>query len=403
MDSVCPEIDVAQGEALDVILIRPAKDAHVACSDFCVQFSPDKRASHVQVYVNDKLVPELSMKYDDDKKQCRFRRGNATKPDKTVLSSLLLQHDESSSSSSAALSLQYKLLDSNDTVLASACAQLHFWNHSDSVVVCDIDGTITKSNARGAIATMVFEKYNDHVHHGVCQFFERLVNERKNLRVLYLTSRPIQYAQTTRKFLKTLRQESSCLPSGPLFLHSGNLATVLFSELFSKDIHEYKSDTLFRQVVLPFVAANNNDTKTVLCAGFGNSLTDVVAYEMVGIPRENIFMIDKKSRISCMDKMEEVPLKDTVQHDLHVIKMQQAYEQEEGESSSSSTTKTQHQPALLSKRRRSAVHKNVGSTYEGYHDPTLLKSALSKLERAISKPHPPSSSKALPRSNTCIF
>jgi hypothetical protein len=40
----------------------------------------------------------------------------------------------------------------------------------------------------------------------------------------------------------------------------------------------------------------------LLILGFGNTLADSVAYEMAGISREDIYMIDKKSRINCMNR-----------------------------------------------------------------------------------------------------
>jgi hypothetical protein len=63
----------------------------------------------------------------------------------------------------------------------------------------------------------------------------------------------------------------------------------------------YKSDTLLRQVVLVFTAAGHSDTDNLLISGFGNTLADSVAYEMVGISRQDIYIIDKKSQINCMN------------------------------------------------------------------------------------------------------
>jgi phosphatidate phosphatase PAH1 len=39
----------------------------------------------------------------------------------------------------------------------------------------------------------------------------------------------------------------------------------------------------------------------LLILGFGNTLADSVAYEMAGISQWDIYMIDKKSQISCMN------------------------------------------------------------------------------------------------------
>jgi phosphatidate phosphatase PAH1 len=80
-------------------------------------------------------------------------------------------------------------------------------------------------------------------------------------------------------------------------MHPKTIGSVLFSELVSKDVHMYKSDTLLRQVVLVFAAAGRSDTDNLLISGFGNTLADSVAYEMAGISRQDIYMIDKKSQL----------------------------------------------------------------------------------------------------------
>jgi phosphatidate phosphatase PAH1 len=87
-------------------------------------------------------------------------------------------------------------------------------------------------------------------------------------------------------------------------MHPKTIGSILFSELVSlvsKDVHLYKSDVLLRQVVLVFAAAGCVDSDNVLISGFGNTPADIVAYEMAGISQEDIYMIDKKSQINCMN------------------------------------------------------------------------------------------------------
>ncbi len=54
--------------------------------------------------------------------------------------------------------------------------------------------------------------------------------------------------------------------------------------------------------MLVFAAAGHSHTDNLLILGFGNTLADSVAYEMVGISQEGIYMIDKKSQINCMNR-----------------------------------------------------------------------------------------------------
>jgi hypothetical protein len=140
--------------------------------------------------------------------------------------------------------------------------------------------------------------------------------------------------------------------------HRSALSSVLYSELVAKNIHEFKADVLARQVVLPFVAARGevdfkptpylrkSSDSVILCAdepttdnardsiteivntaderrrmgrsvsgisdasstwdnrlflaGFGNKMTDAIAYEMAGIDRGDIYIIDTESKILCV-------------------------------------------------------------------------------------------------------
>ena len=131
--------------------------------------------------------------------------------------------------------------------------------------------------------------------------------------------------------------------------HTGPLSSVLFSELIAKNIFEFKADVLARQVVLPFVAARGREWKyraagyvgsleifdeegvcdgvpishregswsdfgkstspwddRLFLAGFGNKITDAMAYEMAGMDRRDIYIINKESRILCMHDSKDL-------------------------------------------------------------------------------------------------
>ncbi len=133
--------------------------------------------------------------------------------------------------------------------LSTATAFIYSWGVNDKIVVVDIDGTVTKSDVRGVVSSIITEKY-DHVHCGVCAFFSNLVNHKYNthnnnynkegrkrkaqvvggaeittleqytqeeekeenqaslgeIRVMYLSSRSIKLMNSTRKFLSQLSQ-----------------------------------------------------------------------------------------------------------------------------------------------------------------------------------------------------
>lgn len=168
--------------------------------------------------------------------------------------------------------IRYLLLDEL-TVVGVAEANIFLWEHDDTLIVSDIDGTITKSNARGAIDTIVTVKYQ-HVHHSICNLLHRLATQPKT-HIVYITSRPLSLASSTRKFLDHVRQEEARLPQGPVLGFAGKFSQLLLMELVSKTTHHFKSEILWKQIVQPFRKANNKRNDQLFLAGFGNTVMDM--------------------------------------------------------------------------------------------------------------------------------
>lgn len=262
--------------------------------------------------------------------------------------------------------LRYTLHSPSNTIIASTTCHIYLWSSSDKVIISDVDGTITKSDIRGVYDTIIQDNFT-YCHAGICKFFHSLVTERSNsntaddgmrevveedeghgndggqVQFFYLTARPIRLISQTRKLLQSLKQPCSLskgskmygLPPGPILCNTGALSSVLYSELWAKNTHQFKADVCIRQVLLPFVAArgtvnddiegadsNNMPQRTssglseasslysttgsgnserLFIAGFGNKYSDAQAYEMAGLSRKDIYIIDKESRILCMD------------------------------------------------------------------------------------------------------
>jgi len=389
----------SKGVALDAVVVLPipsstnassqeSKDGFVcqgivASSDFIVQFparpSPQLNFQVLLQINGTTLDPSfLGMALprangEKEKQLCIFKEGGSTKPptktfDKLIEKNILLPGRNS---------IRYVLVERRPPQFRhqsvkkylpvdTAQAFVYLWSVHDKIIIADIDGTVTKSDVRGVISSVVTENYK-HVHAGVCAFFSGLVNNEKtehvssedakhskknqlkeNVRVVYLSSRPISLMNSTRKFLSQLSQlssttendiskndepieimkcmnlsnsldnnlnnesvsdfksrnnntkaESKRLPPGPIFLHPGTVSTVLVTELVKKSTHEYKADVLTRQVVLPFAAAGKAklSSSNIFLAGFGNKKTDAMAYEMAGVCRQDIYIIDKSSKL----------------------------------------------------------------------------------------------------------
>jgi len=394
MDMITP-----QGEASDVIVV-PNENTNLppSCSDFLVQFEDNNTTTNnskrISVTVNGSQCQGMEMKLTE--KGCRFIKGESLKPPLEALHSLLKLLVKGKNT------IRYSLFnDTTNQVMGRAEANLFLWSVSSHVIVCDIDGTITKSNARGVLDTMVLESYA-YAHDGVCEFLSHLKQLDDSLQILYLTSRPVSYAKTTRRFLEGLRQAAAAaagedddqqqqhsLPHGPLFMHPGTLGTVLFSELVSKDTHMYKHDTLMRQVVLVFAAAGRDSMKNLLISGFGNALTDSVAYEMAGISRQDIYMIDKKSQISCMNASADSivnHVKVNSQGSLVVVEERTTSISERDLANSRRDLMASSQQASARKQRKS-LHRQysqlIGSSYNGYHDVSLWEHVSSKIRASL--------------------
>ena len=324
-------------------------DAHQATSnnkvDTASSATPEK--GNIQIHINGRPIRDFEMNLTMNKTNepvSKFVIGNGLRPPTGSLEMLV---DEAILNYGRNL-IRYILFNEKEERIASAEAFLYLWSARDSVIVCDIDGTITKSDVRGVLDTVVQDNFK-HIHKGVCKFLNKLMSTFETigdedegssggqLRFFYLSSRPISYISQTRKLLVGLSQEeeemSYGLPPGPIMCHRGSLSTVLHSELVAKNVYDFKADVLARQIVLPFVAAIGNSCKhkfmgdssndqsdnlwrsesdlseltinaaddRLFLAGFGNKVTDARAYELAGIDRRDIYIINKESVIQCLE------------------------------------------------------------------------------------------------------
>jgi hypothetical protein len=79
-------------------------------------------------------------------------------------------------------------------------------------------------------------------------------------------------------------------------------------DFYDANAHTFKYDTLQMYVARPFQqhrgqsTAHGTNNDGLFYAGFGNTLYDMHAYHHAGIPLHRTFLIDKQSRIYCLDK-----------------------------------------------------------------------------------------------------
>jgi phosphatidate phosphatase LPIN len=192
---------------------------------------------------------------------------------------------------------------------ATCTAKMYLWKHETPVVISDIDGTITKSDALGHVLNMIGR---DWTHSGVAKLYTDIAQNGYN--IMYLTSRSVGQADTTRQYLYNIVQDGYRLPHGPTILSPDRTMAALRREIYLRKPHVFKMATLrdIRNLYGP--------DRTPFTAGFGNRLTDQISYRTVDVPRNRIFTINSNAEVS-LDllslnklKMSYVNINEVVDH-----------------------------------------------------------------------------------------
>jgi phosphatidate phosphatase LPIN len=174
------------------------------------------------------------------------------------------------------------------TVNRATCqAYMYYWSHEVPIVISDIDGTITKSDALGHVLNMIGR---DWTHIGVAKLYTDIVTNGYN--IFYLTSRSVGQADTTRAYLKGVIQEGYKLPKGPVIMSPDRTIAALRREIYLRKPEVFKMACL-RDILNLFPGRTNP-----FYAGFGNRFTDALSYRTVHIPSTRIFTINSNAEVS---------------------------------------------------------------------------------------------------------
>jgi phosphatidate phosphatase LPIN len=251
----------------------------------------------------------------------RGMRATSTPPS-TPPSSPLPRHDNSGDSRSYAKTLrltsnQLKSLNlkpganeiSFSVNRATCTAYMYLWQYDVPIVISDIDGTITKSDALGHVFTMIGR---DWTHPGVAKLYTDIAANGYHL--LYLTSRSVGQADTTRNYLNGVVQDNYKLPKGPVIMSPDRTFHALRREVYLRKPEVFKMACL--RDILNLFGTNHNP----FYAGFGNRLTDALSYRSVNIPSTRIFTINSNAEVVldllCLTKYKSsyVNMRDLVDH-----------------------------------------------------------------------------------------
>src|SRR5271170_289720 len=174
------------------------------------------------------------------------------------------------------------------TVNRATChASMWYWMHDVPIVISDIDGTITKSDALGHLLNMVGR---DWTHVGVAKLYTDIAAN--GYHFLYLTSRSTGQADTTRAYLNGIAQDGYRLPKGPVIMSPDRTYAALRREIYLRKPEVFKMACL-RDILSLFPGKVNP-----FFAGFGNRFTDALSYRTVNIPSTRIFTINSNAEVS---------------------------------------------------------------------------------------------------------
>ncbi|XP_075624763.1 phosphatidate phosphatase LPIN3 isoform X2 [Balearica regulorum gibbericeps] len=164
-------------------------------------------------------------------------------------------------------------------------ATIYLWNWDDKVVISDIDGTITKSDALGHILPHLGK---DWTHHGIAKLFHKI--HLNGYKFLYCSARAIGMAHITKGYLKWVNDQGCVLPKGPILLAPSSLFSAFHREVIEKKPEVFKIACLMD-------IQNLFATKLPFYAAFGNRANDVYAYKQVGLPESRIFTVNPKGEL----------------------------------------------------------------------------------------------------------
>ena len=130
----------------------------------------------------------------------------------------------------------------------------------------------------------------DWTHLGVAKLYTDIVAN--GYHILYLTSRSVGQADTTRGYLKGVVQDGHRLPNGPVIMSPDRTYAALRREVYLRKPEVFKMACL-RDILHLFTHKHNP-----FYAGFGNRLTDALSYRSVNIPSTRIFTINSNAEVS---------------------------------------------------------------------------------------------------------
>ncbi|XP_074532930.1 phosphatidate phosphatase LPIN2 isoform X2 [Halichoeres trimaculatus] len=166
-------------------------------------------------------------------------------------------------------------------------AAIYLWNWNDRIIISDIDGTITKSDALGHILPQ-FGK--DWTHKGIAKLYHKI--HQNGYKFLYCSARAIGMAGITKDYLQWVNDKGTVLPKGPVLLAPSSLFSALHREVIEK------KPEVFKIACLSDIRDLFNPQRQPFYAAFGNRTNDAYAYKQVGVPDTRLFTVNPKGELT---------------------------------------------------------------------------------------------------------
>lgn len=163
---------------------------------------------------------------------------------------------------------------------------IYLWNWDDKIIISDIDGTITKSDALGHILPQLGK---DWTHQGIAKLYHKI--HENGYKFLYCSARAIGMADITRGYLHWVNDRGTVLPRGPLLLAPSSLISALHREVIEK------KPELFKIHCLNDIRNLFNPHRSPFYAAFGNRTNDAYAYKEVNVQESRIFIVNPKGEL----------------------------------------------------------------------------------------------------------
>ncbi|KAL4503202.1 hypothetical protein ABPG72_000808 [Tetrahymena utriculariae] len=279
---------------IDIIVVRQP-DESLKSMPFHIRFGTlkvlDNQNINIQIIVNDKKIedvfmfmlpegacyfPELNVKNEIQKK---------LRPSSAILKKFNLKNGYNKIQFVAESDLQGKQLIEG---------KIYLYNYDTKLVISDVDGTVTKSDVKGHISTIIGKEWT---HEDIAELYTNI--QKNGYKMVYLSSRPLYFYNYTQGYLKGIIQNGFTMPDGPILLSPDQIISSLNREVVYKKADEFKGALLkdlrrvFPEQVIP------------IFAGFGNRDTDATACLYAGVLIDNIFIINEQSQVEILGKQEK--------------------------------------------------------------------------------------------------